>query len=702
MRKRLILGIATLLTIVQSLTAQIDIERVMTIGKNALYFKDYVVSMGYFNQVIFSRPWMAEPYYYRAVAKISLDDYQGALDDAAACIERNAFIPRAYLLRGIGFQQDGKLEEAIADYRKGLSLTPNDEGMLINLSIALNELKEYDQAEQQCKILQDFYPKSKQALLINSNIALGRKDTVAAITALEKLIEKDSLYAAAYGQLSLLHYNQKQYDKALKFINKAIEIEPEENAFYTNRGLLRYQQNDLKGAMDDYSHVLRSDPQDRVARFNRALLRANIGDSNNAIEDFDAVIEFEKDNYHALYNRALLLVEVGEYRRAIADYDKVLKKYPKFMLGFHARSQAKRALNDLRGADLDYWHAIDLERSNKGAAKTTEHNKNESGDDKDTKKETREDSDETIEKYQMLVVAKQSKNKKDLYSSQIRGRVQDQDVEVQARPAFTLSYYRKTIQSEMPRNYYAQALDRYNTGKNAQQNLLLVNDEQALTAEQIAKHEEQIKEISIDMGSNAKHYLDRGIAYMLLQNLEQAIADFDQAIINDPQMSLAYFSRAVARNKWMEAKRGSSLLSGETQAMGTTAKTLITASARKNSMGVDIASQPKEQKAILGNSNVELELILRDLEKTIELDPNFAYAFYNRALLGSKMGNIDEAISDYTKAIEANPKFADAYFNRGLLYLSAGKAQDGIADLSHAGQFGLYQAYNIIKRMNKK
>ena len=58
-----------------ALHAQINTDRVLAIGRNALYFEDYVLSIQYFNQVIKAKPWLAEPYFYRAVAKINLDDY---------------------------------------------------------------------------------------------------------------------------------------------------------------------------------------------------------------------------------------------------------------------------------------------------------------------------------------------------------------------------------------------------------------------------------------------------------------------------------------------------------------------------------------------------------------------------------------------------------------------------------------------------
>ena len=79
MKKAILLFIFQLCSL--AMFAQINTDRVLTIGRNALYFEDYVLSIQYFNQVIKSKPWLAEPYFYRAVAKINLDDYKGAEED---------------------------------------------------------------------------------------------------------------------------------------------------------------------------------------------------------------------------------------------------------------------------------------------------------------------------------------------------------------------------------------------------------------------------------------------------------------------------------------------------------------------------------------------------------------------------------------------------------------------------------------------
>ena len=79
------------------LYAQTNTERVMTIARNALYFEDYVLSIQYFNQVINAKPYLYEPYFFRGLAKINLDDYQGAESDCDAAIQRNPFVVGAYV-----------------------------------------------------------------------------------------------------------------------------------------------------------------------------------------------------------------------------------------------------------------------------------------------------------------------------------------------------------------------------------------------------------------------------------------------------------------------------------------------------------------------------------------------------------------------------------------------------------------------------
>ena len=69
-------GVGLLLTL--ACYAQFNTDRLLTIGRSALYYEDYVLSIQYFNQAISAKPYLYEPWYYRAGAKYYLDDYAGA------------------------------------------------------------------------------------------------------------------------------------------------------------------------------------------------------------------------------------------------------------------------------------------------------------------------------------------------------------------------------------------------------------------------------------------------------------------------------------------------------------------------------------------------------------------------------------------------------------------------------------------------
>ena len=141
----------------------------------------------------------------------------------------------------------------------------------------------------------------------------------------------------------------------------------------------------------------------------------------------------------AYYNRALLNHEVGDYRGAIRDINVVLKQYPNFLPGYYSRAEAKRKLNDLSGADRDYLMAMKLEQDKRQGQKSGE----ETSGSTEKETNTREESDKNIDKFNRLVVYDKKEEQKSKYQSEIRGRVQDRNVQVDLEPQFILTYYER-------------------------------------------------------------------------------------------------------------------------------------------------------------------------------------------------------------------------------------------------------------------
>ena len=68
-----------------SAMAQINTDRMMLMGRNALYYEDYVLSIRRFNMVISAKPYLSEPYFYRGLAKFYLEDYTVADGISGTC-----------------------------------------------------------------------------------------------------------------------------------------------------------------------------------------------------------------------------------------------------------------------------------------------------------------------------------------------------------------------------------------------------------------------------------------------------------------------------------------------------------------------------------------------------------------------------------------------------------------------------------------
>ena len=221
-----LITLGALLSLLWGAKAQLDVDRVMTIGQNALYFKDYIVSIGYFNQVIEVRPWMAEPYFHRAVSKYMLGDYRGAELDASLALERNAFISRAYVLRGVVRHSLGEYKGAISDLKHSLFLAPDDAEIAFNLAAAQLSDKQYNAADTTISTLIKRHPKHAIAHLLRADILLNQQDTLQATEELNRSLALDSTQAQAYAFRAMLASKKEDYKSALHDLNRSLHSSP--------------------------------------------------------------------------------------------------------------------------------------------------------------------------------------------------------------------------------------------------------------------------------------------------------------------------------------------------------------------------------------------------------------------------------------------------------------------------------------------
>ena len=658
--------------------AQINTDRVMAIARNALFFEDYVLSIQYLNQVISAKPYLYEPYFFRGIAKINLEDFQGAEEDCTKAIDRNPFVPGCYQVRGYARIRQQNVDGAIEDYTKAIEFDPENSALWNNLALCRMEKKDYEGAKKDIDKLIALAPRESNAYLMRADVAIRQKDTLRAEQDIDKAIEVDAYNSTVWSARGTLRLQQQRYQDAESDLNQAIHLAAKNADNYINRALARYHQNNLRGAMSDYDLALQVDPNNFIGHYNRGLLRAYVGDDNRAIEDFNFVLEQNPDDMMATFNRGLLLDKTGDLRGAIKDYTTVIGQYPNFMTGYYYRAAARRKIGDNRGAEADELVLLrnQLDRYNNQGKK-----KQETSDDK-----TRKKSDKNMENYGKIVVADSDDNAP-RYKNEYRGRVQDKNVHIEYQPMYALTYYEKEDGMRRTIHYY-KYIDELNHDPLFSKPLLITNHEAPLTQEQADDHFKWIDDHTVESAKDdktmAKLRFLRGLDFYLVQDFENAINDYTTSIMADGTFMPAYFDRAIARYKQLEYQKAESRMDNE----------------RVQAPQTAMPTSPAPTTVTIAVKNADYELVKNDLDQVIKLAPDFAYAYYNRANLFAMLGDYHAAIVDYNKVLELDANFADAYYNRGLTYIYLGNNKQGIADLSKAGELGIFSAYNVIKRFS--
>ena len=464
--------------------------------------------------------------------------------------------------------------------------------------------------------------------------------------------------------------NKENYQKALLDMDAAIKLQPKQADFFVNRAFLKYNLDDYFGAMADFDYAISLEPMNMAAHLNRGLLRMEVEDNNKAIEDFTFVIDQDPDNYMAIYNRAMLYKKIGHHKQAIEDLDRVIEKYPNVAMLYFDRSESKRLAGDMAGGERDYYKSRELSRDMAD---------NKYGESEKEDKEDDNSPNSVINKFKSMVAVESEKVVKPEYDNKYRGKVQNYNAPVSPEKEYFLSYYDKL--SELRTNaYYQKELDALNNSHYLRDKLYMTNIESKLTEEQIQTQFSLIKHYSSMLSSTEKRPVDffgRAISYFLVKNYEASIEDLSQAIKLSPHFTLAYFARAMARYCQLDVAENT-VAGADMQEKNTAFTDIDAAMARR-----------------------DMDLIIEDLDKVVELSPNLVYAYFNKGNLYIKRHDYTSAISCFTEAIDIKPDFGEAYYNRGIMYLQLGNMDKGVADLSKAGELGILSSYYVLKRMRR-
>lgn len=658
---KVLCGVCIGLLAVLPLKAQLNTDGIIIIGRNALYYEDYALAIQYFNQVIDAKPYLYEPYYYRAVAKYYLGDYVGAAADCSLSIERDPFIDNCFRLRAISEVMNGDMDKASADYQLLIKRNRDDKDSWYNLVLCQTQMKRFAAADSLLDSMIVRWPRYSRCYMLKAQIALENKDTIQADTLIRRTLAINPYDVDALAAQGMLYMQHADFANAEATYDKAIIQSPKQSGFYLNRALARYRRNNLRGAMDDYDIALDIDPDNYQGHYNRGLLRMQVGENNLAIEDFNFVLLKEPHDRLALFNRATLLEKTGNYRAAADDYTTVLQDYPNFLAGYESRARCRRRYGDAKGALADE-RKVYIARLDDMFGQQKRR----------SPRKTRKEKEQDIDDYQKMVVDNDEDNIAKFYASDYRGRIQNKDVAVEQQPVYMLTFNR-AASGLSKTTVFEPFVEKLNAEKLFSRPLYLSPREGAATAEDIRELDSEALRTQQRLVSEKRnsHLLFACAFYSSCKrDYTSALSDLDQALSLDSNFVAALFLRSVVKTKQAEARQF-------------------------KQSDVKSATDDASARSLLYMPAVA------DLDRAIRLNPTCAYFYYNRGCAYARMNDVKHALDDFDQAVKLNTSLAEAYYNRGLLRVETADYSQGFADLSKAGELGLYSAYSLIKHFRK-
>ncbi len=239
--------------------------------------------------------------------------------------------PNAPLVRnmmGLELQSQGKLDQAISQYRHALQYKPSYVEAHNNLGIALQLQGENDEAIKHFRQAIQINPRYAEAYY-NMGItfrAQGRLDQ--AINCYRQALQLKPNHFEAHNNLGNALQSRGKFDEAIKHFRQALQIKPDLAEVHFNLGLALKTQGKLDEAIKYFRQALQLNPDLAKAHNNLGIALQSRGRLDEAIRHFRQALQIKPDFAEVHYNLGIALKSQGEFDDAIKHLRQALQVKP--------------------------------------------------------------------------------------------------------------------------------------------------------------------------------------------------------------------------------------------------------------------------------------------------------------------------------------------------------------------------------------
>jgi len=161
-----------------------------------------------------------------------------------------------------------------------------------------------------------------------------------------------------YKMLSGLEYQNRNFEKSLKYINEAIKLKKNSSELYSIKGFYLYISNKKKEAKELFEKALKLDVNNIDALLNLGVILKENNETLKAIDCFDKIISLDEKNYKAFVNRAYIKIDNRNYQDALKDINKVISLNKKYFNGYLMRGSIHKELKNFDKSLNDFKFLI--------------------------------------------------------------------------------------------------------------------------------------------------------------------------------------------------------------------------------------------------------------------------------------------------------------------------------------------------------
>jgi Flp pilus assembly protein TadD len=246
-----------------------------------------------------------------------------------------AWSPELHDFMGTTLGEEGKFEEARAEFQEALRLRPHYFEATYDLGVLLDRHGETGAAIAQLREAARLRPKDAKAHVSLGGVLVHQGHIAEAVALYREALELRPNFPNLHYSLGVALIYQQKIGEAINELTKAVELRPWYTEAYAALGGALVLQGRQDEAVIQYRKVLQIDPNHSASRISLGLALARLGRSTEAIAQLRTAIQRDRLNPEAHHVLASVLAAVGRIPEATAEYGEVLRLRPD-----HAQARA--------------------------------------------------------------------------------------------------------------------------------------------------------------------------------------------------------------------------------------------------------------------------------------------------------------------------------------------------------------------------